>query len=254
MLTGRTAAHLGYPFPMPEGGGLAAEFKTVAHELKSKGYRTAFVVSCSPSLPPLLLVLPFLLPSYLPPHLFPFRPSFLCSFLLPFVPSAKTNTTTPTPDALKINQGKWGVDFPPGHPEISEEQAKASSAAKLARVNGLGSAKGQGPLERGFDSFMGFYESAHDHFTKHIDSPYHSRGSFIDWHRHNSTHVLDYPDVEEESGQYSSHLFTEEALNIIRTTWTADKPSFLHLSYSAAHTPLQVNCIRNQLVKVCVVI
>ncbi len=178
LLTGRTAAHIGYPFPLPSGGGLDPEFNTVADEFKSRGYTTAFV-------------------------------------------------------------GKWGVDFPPPHPHITKSMADEDTRIKLRRVNGLGSSNGFGPLERGFDSFVGFYESSHDHFTKHIESPFHSRGSFIDWHRHNETHILDYPNVDPEQGKHSSDVFTEEALRIIETTWTAERPSFLQLSYSAAHTPLQ---------------
>jgi arylsulfatase A-like enzyme len=67
----------------------------------------------------------------------------------------------------------------------------------------------------------------------------------VDWHDHNQTHQLDYPDVDHEPTEYSTHLFTRQAIRILQD-WSSDpddnhkkKPGFLHLTYTAPQDPLQ---------------
>lgn len=120
--------------------------------------------------------------------------------------------------------GKWGVDFPSSGIDPLDKSRKPYEV-----FNGRES--GIGPTERGFETFYGIYSSVHNHFTKEV------MNTGIDWHSHNKTHKLDYPDVDHEPLEYSSTLFTREAVKVIES-WR-DKPGFLHLSYTAPHDPLQ---------------
>jgi len=121
--------------------------------------------------------------------------------------------------------GKWGVDYPkanPGAKDFSSELYYHSSE------------RGMGPLERGFDTFYGLYSSGHNHYSKQI-GPFEGN---IDWHKHNATHKLDYPEVDNEPLVYSTHLFVREAISTIKT-WSSKNPGFLFLSFTAPHDPLQ---------------
>lgn len=120
--------------------------------------------------------------------------------------------------------GKWGVDFPSSGIDPGDKSRKPYEV-----FNGRES--GIGPTERGFETFYGLYGSVHNHFTKEV------MNTGIDWHSHNKTHKLDYPDVDHEPLEYSTTLFTREAVKVIES-WM-DKPGFLHLSYTAPHDPLQ---------------
>eukprot|EP01126_Amoeba_proteus_P038744 TRINITY_DN4052_c0_g2_i1.p1 TRINITY_DN4052_c0_g2~~TRINITY_DN4052_c0_g2_i1.p1 ORF type:complete len:616 (+),score=84.75 TRINITY_DN4052_c0_g2_i1:99-1946(+) len=122
--------------------------------------------------------------------------------------------------------GKWGVDYP--LPDPSEPNTLSP--------NGLGPRPEDGftPLNRGFDTFLGLYGSGHDHFTKQVVTKY-----SIDWHFHNQTHQLDYPHLDIEPTEYSTHIFVREAKRII-SKWKSDQPSLLLLSFTAPHDPLQV--------------
>eukprot|EP00301_Raphidiophrys_heterophryoidea_P006724 c12689_g1_i2.p1 GENE.c12689_g1_i2~~c12689_g1_i2.p1 ORF type:complete len:682 (-),score=147.68 c12689_g1_i2:272-2317(-) len=121
--------------------------------------------------------------------------------------------------------GKWGVDFAP----FNDTARRGSSES----VNGLGVTGGLTPTERGFQSFYGLYSSAHNYYTKEFLFT-----GAIDWHVHNATHKLDYPDVDPEPNVHSTALFTREAIKIIKT-WSPASPGFLELSFAAPHDPLQ---------------
>nr|XP_006817134.1 PREDICTED: arylsulfatase B-like [Saccoglossus kowalevskii] len=72
------------------------------------------------------------------------------------------------------------------------------------------------PNNRGFDSFLGFYQAMGDHFYHNISaSPGHFNG--FDFRRNNDVVADQY------AGKYSTHI-----------------PLFLYLSFQAVHTPLQV--------------
>ncbi len=125
--------------------------------------------------------------------------------------------------------GKWGVDFPPHHPDIPLQNPPI-----LARMNGFGPANGLGPTERGFDTFTGLYHSGHNHYTKEVMNT-----NYVDWHRHNQTHKLDWPAIDNEPTVYSTHIFTREALSVVKK-FSPTTPGFLYLAYTAPHDPLQV--------------
>ena len=63
----------------------------------------------------------------------------------------------------------------------------------------------------------------HNHFTKELVYT-----GAVDWHKHNKTHKLDYPELDHEPTEYSTHLFTREAIAAL-DEWTPEHPGFLHL-------------------------
>ena len=93
------------------------------------------------------------------------------------------------------------------------------------------------PTKRGFDSFFGYLTGSEDYFT-------HVRGggfpgwevckhwNGVDLHRNEQV-------VESENGTYSTHLFTQEVINII-SQHDASQPLFIYLPFQAVHGPLQV--------------
>eukprot|EP00808_Paulinella_micropora_P028220 g49785.t1 len=114
--------------------------------------------------------------------------------------------------------GKWGVD---GGPANSNSE--------------------YGPIARGFESFYGLYESAHNHYSKLVIWE-------VDWHNLTTGATSKWPlfaepPVDTEPQVHSTDMFTREAIKVI-DTWgkpTADgktQPGFLYLAYTAPHDPL----------------
>ncbi|ESP03556.1 hypothetical protein LOTGIDRAFT_137302 [Lottia gigantea] len=83
------------------------------------------------------------------------------------------------------------------------------------------------PINRGFDTFFGFYTGAEDYFDHFRCFEY----CGYDLHNNDSS-------VFNETGHYSTHLFTERAINIVKSH-DQSKPMFLYLAYQAVHSPLQ---------------
>ena len=77
------------------------------------------------------------------------------------------------------------------------------------------------PHNRGFDKFYGHVGGTLDYYT-------HLFVGGLDWQRNGVS-------VEEEG--YSTHLLTDEAIELIRKR-DKERPFFLYLAYNAPHTPL----------------
>lgn len=93
------------------------------------------------------------------------------------------------------------------------------------------------PTRRGFDSYFGYLTGSEDYYT-HMTG-----GGFPGWNvskhwkgvdLHNNDQV-----VRSETGHYSTHLFTQEVINIIEQHSTSE-PLFVYLPFQAVHGPLQV--------------
>ncbi|XP_055958189.1 cytochrome P450 4F6 [Patella vulgata] len=84
------------------------------------------------------------------------------------------------------------------------------------------------PTNRGFDSFYGYLTGAEDYFDHYRCFDY----CGYDLHDNDKN-------IFNGTGQYSTHLFTEKAIDVIRNH-DQRKPLFLYLSYQAVHSPLQV--------------
>ncbi len=74
------------------------------------------------------------------------------------------------------------------------------------------------PMQRGFDEAVCFRGGMHDYWDWRIESGY---------------------DVRRADGRYLTDVWTEEACGFIERH-KGDAPFFLHLTYNAPHTPLQV--------------
>ncbi|XP_071089844.1 arylsulfatase J-like [Haliotis cracherodii] len=90
------------------------------------------------------------------------------------------------------------------------------------------------PNNRGFNSFYGYLTGSEDYYTHHRcdnhQTEYHLCGTDL---RDNLKPVLN------ESGHYSTQLFTEKAVDVIKHH-DKSKPFFLYLAYQSTHAPLQV--------------
>ncbi|XP_002733615.1 arylsulfatase B-like [Saccoglossus kowalevskii] len=86
------------------------------------------------------------------------------------------------------------------------------------------------PNNRGFDTFMGFYQAMGDYYYHNV-----STGKFNGWDFRRDNDVI----AERYAGQYSTHVFADEARDII-SKHNPDVPLFLFLSFQAIHFPLQV--------------
>lgn len=79
------------------------------------------------------------------------------------------------------------------------------------------------PLNQGFTTFFGHYNGAIDYFD-------HTREGEVDWHH-------DFDDWNSEG--YSTDLFAEAAVEIIKEARGTGKPMFLYVPFNAVHSPFQ---------------
>nr|XP_002733876.1 PREDICTED: arylsulfatase B-like [Saccoglossus kowalevskii] len=85
------------------------------------------------------------------------------------------------------------------------------------------------PNAKGFDTFFGYHGASEDYYTHFSPAGRECRDL---WRNRDDV-------AQEYYGQYSTHIFTNEALNIIENH-DVSKPMFLYLPYQAVHGPLQV--------------
>ncbi|XP_040067208.2 arylsulfatase B [Ixodes scapularis] len=84
------------------------------------------------------------------------------------------------------------------------------------------------PTYRGFDSFYGYYNGGEDYYNHSITND--NRTGLDFW--------LNTEPLFNETGNYSTHLFTERAKFLIKSR-NAAKPLFLYLAYQSVHGPLE---------------
>ncbi|XP_059147351.1 arylsulfatase B-like [Physella acuta] len=116
------------------------------------------------------------------------------------------------------------------------------------------------PLNRGFDTFYGYWEGGEDYYTYYNCDTYHNRtidkylgitqshshkeilsgkhGDEVKWCGYD-LRDMDKP-VTTMNGTYSTHLYTEKAKDIINQAKVSEKPFFLYLAYQAVHSPMEV--------------
>ncbi|CAL4075723.1 unnamed protein product, partial [Meganyctiphanes norvegica] len=87
------------------------------------------------------------------------------------------------------------------------------------------------PLQRGFDTFYGFYTGRVEYYN-HTSCDLHIM------------HGYDFRDQEKvdlgANGTYSEELFTQRALEVINSQEEKNQPMFLYLPYQNVHGPFQV--------------
>ncbi|CAB0000909.1 unnamed protein product [Nesidiocoris tenuis] len=106
----------------------------------------------------------------------------------------------------------------------------AKPATRATRLeNGIWASTGKNtpPTFRGFDSHFGYWQGFHDYYNHSVKATYEPydgydmrRGLDVDWSSH---------------GQYSTDLFTSEAVRIVESHDTKN-PLFLYLAHLAPHT------------------
>jgi len=117
--------------------------------------------------------------------------------------------------------GKWGVDN-------GREPDRDGDERLIACEKGCG----YGPQERGFDTFLGPFQSALQRFSKKILFE-------MDWHQQNASGRFDAPEtLDPRIDEHADDIYTKEAVKIIKNQAVLGEPFFLHLSYNAAHDPL----------------
>nr|AAF30402.1 sulfatase 1 precursor [Helix pomatia] len=85
------------------------------------------------------------------------------------------------------------------------------------------------PWNRGFDTYFGYLNAAEDYFNHNV--PW-RQVRYLDLRDNNGP-------VRNETGQYSAHLFTGKAIDVVQSHNTS-KPLFLYLAYQSVHAPLEV--------------
>ncbi|KAI6183472.1 Sul-3 [Aphelenchoides bicaudatus] len=94
------------------------------------------------------------------------------------------------------------------------------------------------PTERGFDYFYGFYgaqEGYFNHSTDMYDRNTRSVVGGLDFFEEAGGQMRP---IREKDGLYSTHLFTEETMRVLRKH-PKTLPFFMFLSYQSPHAPLQ---------------
>lgn len=97
------------------------------------------------------------------------------------------------------------------------------------------------PTFRGFDSFFGFYQGGQDFFT-------HKSGGGVDLHYDRSPRCgKGCSKVVNEKGNYSTHVFTREAIKVVKnhsnrfsSSSSSKAPLFLYVDYQAVQCPNEV--------------
>ena len=97
----------------------------------------------------------------------------------------------------------------------------------------LGAAAPQRPIDRGFDEFYGLLDGCCNYFNPAQQDPPSEGGRFRIF-AHNDQRIRKFP-----ADFYTTDAFTEHAIATVRRFAAAGKPFFLHLCYTAPHSPIQ---------------
>ncbi|RUS71733.1 hypothetical protein EGW08_020498 [Elysia chlorotica] len=123
----------------------------------------------------------------------------------------------------------------PTMPDILQEQGYATHA--IGKWH-LGFFKEEyTPLRRGFDTFFGILPSGSFHYSYKACAKAEVNGS-INVYCGYSLRDMDTPYLSG-NGTYSTHLYTQKAVQRIQEAADSDKPMFLYLAYTAPHFPLE---------------
>ncbi|KAI8798545.1 arylsulfatase B [Biomphalaria glabrata] len=115
------------------------------------------------------------------------------------------------------------------------------------------------PLNRGFDTFYGYWEGGEDYYTYYNCDTWHNKSIDIesgitksysekDIQSHQNSDKtqwcgydlrdMDKP-VTNMNGSYSTYVYTSKSIDIINKA-NPEKPFFLYLAYQAVHSPMEV--------------
>ena len=89
------------------------------------------------------------------------------------------------------------------------------------------------PIDRGFDEFFGLTDGCCNYFDPALpDPPYESHRTRI--FAHNAERITRFPE-----NFYTTDAFTDHAIETVRRFAKTGKPFFLHLAFTAPHSPIQ---------------
>ncbi|KAK7505089.1 hypothetical protein BaRGS_00003659, partial [Batillaria attramentaria] len=120
--------------------------------------------------------------------------------------------------------------LPLGHPTLAETMRAAGYSTHMVGKWHIGFYKPEYlPVNRGFDSYLGFLTGSEDHLTHET--------CYKQWCGFDMRDGAN--PAPEWHGQYSTHVYTQRAVDII-SKHNATQPLFLYLAYQAPHEPLEV--------------
>ncbi|XP_050416097.2 arylsulfatase J [Patella vulgata] len=93
------------------------------------------------------------------------------------------------------------------------------------------------PTSRGFDSYFGYLGGSEQYYLHTLCDNHQYSNSTLP--KYCGYDLRDNLTVTNQTGRYSTHLFTERAVDIVKQH-DQNKPLFLYLPYQAVHAPLQV--------------
>lgn len=89
--------------------------------------------------------------------------------------------------------------------------------------------------ERGFDSFLGFYNGGEENYKHCIDyMKNNSKGECIGFDFRKNKNI-----ARQYDGEYSTHVYTDYATGIIRSWKNHHKPLFMYIALTDTHFPVQ---------------
>ncbi|XP_067932396.1 arylsulfatase B-like [Watersipora subatra] len=90
------------------------------------------------------------------------------------------------------------------------------------------------PVNRGFDTFYGYYHGMEDYFShRRCAQPFPQSYCGLDLHNGTTKDI-------GKNNTYSAHVFTEEAMRLIQLQSKKSSPMFMYLAYQNVHQPQQV--------------
>lgn len=130
--------------------------------------------------------------------------------------------------------------LPPGMPTLASELRRRGYRTCLVGKWHLGFAEGSRPLDHGFDEWFGLLGGAHDYYSHLIWSAV-NREVTVGGRRGRGFLMHDLWDGENEvwhDGRYSTELFGERAVDVVRRAASDRVPFFLYLGFTAPHHPM----------------
>lgn len=155
-----------------------------------------------------------------------------------------------TPARASILTGRYAVNtglnhvlvlgtpagLPENLPTIPEVLSRHSYTTAMVGKWHLGHAQHKmTPVGRGFESFVGIYTWDADSYTKEVFEEPWKPPLLIDWTREFSNGTK----LHYAEPVHTTRVITSESIDVILNTNQDEKPLFLYIAYTAAHSPLQ---------------
>ncbi|XP_005090306.1 arylsulfatase B [Aplysia californica] len=121
--------------------------------------------------------------------------------------------------------------LPLDSPTMADKMKEAGYATHMVGKWHLGFYKDEYlPWNRGFNTYFGYLGGSEDYYNH--TKAYTDHKKYLDLRDQNGP-------VHNETGHYSTHLFTEKAIDVVQAH-DSSEPLFLYLAYQSVHGPLQV--------------